>query len=94
MRSYAAVYSPAYNLLVARGWESKSVELQQDDARSGAEPKSRLTQEQREAEARKQGLKLSRSRILEQIHATGNPRYRQTLEQALAVLDEQIAQLG
>jgi hypothetical protein len=79
---------------VARGWESKSVELQQDDARSSAELKPRLTPEQKEIESRKEGLKLSRSRILEQLHSTENPRYRSTLEQALAVLDEQITRLG
>jgi hypothetical protein len=79
---------------VARGWESKSVELQQDDARSTGEPNPRLTPEQREIESRKQGLKLSRSRILEQLHSTGNPLYRKTLEQALAALDEQILRLG
>jgi len=79
---------------VARGWESKSVESQQDDARSSAELKPRLTPEQREIESRKEGLKLSRSRILEQMHSAENPRYRQTLEQALAELDEQISRLG
>jgi hypothetical protein len=80
---------------VARGWESKSVELQQDDAASSTgEPKRRLTPEQREIESRKEGLKLSRSRILEQLHSAGNPRYQKILEQALAVLDEQIARLG
>jgi hypothetical protein len=79
---------------VARGWESKSVELQQDDARSSAEPKPRLTLEQKEIEARKEGLKLSRSRILEQIHATENPRYREILQQALAELEGQISRLG
>jgi hypothetical protein len=79
---------------VARGWESKSVELQQDDARSTAEPNRRLTPEQREIESRKEGLKLSRSRILEQLHSAENPRYRKILEQALAELDEQIARLG
>ena len=84
----------AYNSCVARGWESKSVELQQDDARSAAAPNRHLTSEQREVESRKEGLKLSRSRILEQLHAAENPRYRKTLEQALAVLEEQIARLG
>ena len=80
--------------VVARGWESKSVELQQDDARSAAELKPRPTPEQKEIESRKEGLKLSRSRILEQLHTTENPRYREILEQALAVLDEQIARLA
>jgi hypothetical protein len=80
---------------VARGWESKSVELQQDDARSSAEEnKPRLTPAQRETESRKEGLRLSRSRILEQLHSTENPRYRKVLEQALAMLDEQIVRLG
>jgi hypothetical protein len=79
---------------VARGWESKSVEQQQDDARSSAEPKSPLTLEQKKSESRKEGLKLSRSRILEQIRSTENPRYRQILEQSLAELDDQINRLG
>jgi hypothetical protein len=79
---------------VARGWESKSVELQQEDARSSAELKPRLTPEQREIESRKAGLKLSRSRILGQLHSTENPRYREILERALAELDEQISRLG
>jgi hypothetical protein len=79
---------------VARGWESKSVELQQDDARSTGEPKRHLTPEQREIASRKEGLRLSRSRILEQLHSAQNPRYREILEKALAVLDEQIARLS
>jgi len=79
---------------VARGWESKSVELQQDDTRSTEEPKRTLSFEQRKIESRKEGLKLSRSRILAQLQSATNPRYRQILQQALAEVDERIAQLG
>jgi hypothetical protein len=79
---------------VARGWESKSVELQQDDARSTGEPKRHLTPEQRKIASRKEGLQLSRSRILEQLQSAGNPVYRKTLEQALAALDDQISRLS
>jgi hypothetical protein len=79
---------------VARGWESKSVEQQQDDARSASKPQRRLTAEQKETESRRQGLKLSRSRILEQIQSAGNPRYRAILEQALTEVDAQLNQLG
>lgn len=80
---------------MARGWESKSVELQQDDARSSAEnDKPRLTLQQKEIESRKEGLRLSRSRMIEQIHSTENLRYRKSLEQALAALEQQIAELG
>jgi hypothetical protein len=87
--------SPPYNCSVARGWESKSVELQREDAPlTTAEPKRDLTPEQKGVESRKQGLKLSRSRILEQIRSVENPRYRKILEQALAEIDEQILRLG
>jgi hypothetical protein len=83
-----------YNDDVARGWESKSVEQQQDDARSKPEPKPLLTRQQREFESLKDGLKLSRSRILEQIHSTESPRYRNILEQALTELDQKLKELG
>jgi hypothetical protein len=79
---------------VARGWESKSIEQQQEDARSVQAPGRCLTAEQRKTEAHKEGLKLSRRRVLEQIHAAENPRYRKILEQALSELDEQINRLG
>ena len=79
---------------MARGWESKSVEQQQAAANETAgTPKPRLTPEQRAAQSRKGGLKLSRSRIIEQIRAATNPRYRESLEQALANLAEQIRRL-
>jgi hypothetical protein len=83
-----------YNLLVARGWESKSVELQQDEARSSAEPKSRMTIEQKKNQARKEGLRLTRSRILAQLHSSENSRYRQMLERSLAEIEEQLKQVG
>jgi hypothetical protein len=78
---------------VARGWESKSVELQQEDARSAGQPNPRLTPQQKEIESRKQGLQLSRSRILQQLQSAANPHYRTVLQQALAELDEQISRL-
>lgn len=79
---------------MARGWESKSIESQQDDARSKAEPKHRLTALERDVESRKQALQLARSRTLEQIHSTENPRYKNLLEQTLKGLDEQLGKLG
>jgi hypothetical protein len=79
---------------VARGWESKSIEQQQDDARSAQQPGRSLTAEQKKAETRKQGLRLSRSRVLEQIQAAENPRYRKILEQALGEIEAQLSRLG
>jgi hypothetical protein len=79
---------------VARGWESKSIEQQQDEAQSSKEPKRRLTPAQRTAESRREGLRLSRNRILQQLQSAGNDNYRKTLEQSLAALEEEIKRLA
>ena len=80
---------------MARGWESKSVEQQQESAafehRGG---KRRLTPAQIEVEQRRQALRLSRQQILQQLEVASNPRHRQMLEAALADLDEQIKAEG
>lgn len=78
---------------MARGWESKSVEQQQDEVRSAKEAKPHLTPEQKEANVRKQGLMLSRSRILQQISSAASPVYLSTLQQALADIEDQISHL-
>jgi hypothetical protein len=76
---------------MARGWESKSVEQQQEQAASdAAQKKVALTPDQLAAQQRRQGLQLSRKRILQQLELASNPRHRQMLEQALADLDEQL----
>lgn len=78
---------------MARGWESKGVEEQQAEARaSGASSrKSALTPQQIEQQKRQVALRLSRSRILQQMETAQNPVYRQTLEAALEALDRQLA---
>jgi hypothetical protein len=80
---------------VARGWESKSVEQQQDEAASSS-PKSQppLTPEQAADRRQKQGLRLARQRVLQQLEVAQNPRHRQMLQSALAELDSRLARLG
>jgi hypothetical protein len=75
---------------MARGWESKSVELQQEEAST---PKTRpvpLTPQQAAVENRRRGLLLSRQRVVQQLEAASNPRHRQMLVAALAELDGQL----
>jgi len=80
---------------MARGWESKSVEQQQESAAFDEGPaKPRLTPAQIATEQRRQTLQLSRRRILQQLEVAPNPRHRQMLEAALADLDEQIKAEG
>lgn len=77
---------------MARGWESKSVELQQEDERPD---RSRsLTPEQREIEQKRSSLEMSRRRVLQDIAAARSEIRRASLEQALAFLEEEIRKLG
>ena len=76
---------------MARGWESKSVEQQQEEANSNAARGPRLTPEQIAEQQRRQRLELSRKHIAQQLEVAGNPKHRQMLEAALKELDAQLA---
>jgi hypothetical protein len=78
---------------MARGWESKSVESQIEDARSKAGGGAPLTPEQREAKRKLQGLELSRRRVLREIEETRSPNRRTALQQALELLDAEIGKI-
>lgn len=80
---------------MAKGWESKSVEEQQSEARDLQKPaKPRMTAEQIAQKQSRNGLELSRQRVMQQLQAACNPNHRNMLERALADLDEQLAKLG
>lgn len=83
----------AYNERVARGWESKSVEEQigATEAEKEARARPRLTEFERERQARKESLLLSRARIIRDIEAARNERYRALLERTLAHVDAELA---
>jgi len=84
-----------YNLLVARGWESKSIEEQQAQAAASLDrTRPQLTPTQIARQQRRDGLSLSRKRLLQQLDAAQNPRHREMLQAALADLDARLAQLG
>lgn len=80
---------------MARGWESKSVESQQEagsrlDQGGGL---GGLTREQRERKKKRDGLELSRRRVLHEMEETRSAARRASLEQALAFLEEELAKL-
>jgi precorrin-6B methylase 1 len=80
---------------MARGWESKSVEAQIEEASSAKpfEGKSALTEEQAQNKIRKADLVLSRRRVLQQLEHSTNERYCELLRRTLADLDTRIAAL-
>ena len=80
---------------MARGWESKSVEDQiasSEERKSAASHRSR-TGDELERESRKQGLLLSRAKILTEIENARDGRHRASLQQALAYIDAQLNSL-
>ena len=76
---------------MARGWESKSVEDQIQNAEARQPSTGReLTPGEREAAAKRMTLTLSRTRILQDLQLACDPRHRAMLERALADVDEQL----
>jgi hypothetical protein len=78
---------------MARGWESKGVESQQEVG-PGADRGEDLTPEQREVRRKRESLELDRRRVLHDLQAAQSPMRRAYLERALAFLNEEIAKLG
>ncbi len=87
--------SVRYNFIVARGWESKSVEEQQSQyAEPEGDSRQKLTPDELAKRHLKDGLMLNRKRIIHQLESAQNPQRRAMLESALSHLDAQIAQIG
>lgn len=81
---------------MARGWESKGVESQIDSAGAKGAWKSSVPRTPEEAQKRREreGLELSRTRILREIESAKHSRHRESLEAALRFLEEKIAALS
>jgi len=78
---------------MARGWESKSVESQMDAAeeRRAAAEQIRLTEEETRLQRQREGLELSKVRILRELNESVHPRRREQLAAALAYLEQQLS---
>ena len=79
---------------MARGFESKMVEFQQEEAALGRSTTPALTDEQKARRVRREGLELARSRAAADLARATAPAHRRMLEQALAAIDHQIAELN
>lgn len=66
------------------------MESASDDESKG---KKRLTPAEIEANRKRESLLLSRTRILQELQQSRNPRYQKILTDALADLDEKLARL-
>ena len=81
---------------MARGWESKSVESQQEE--SFREPEQRdfqaLSPEERARRERLTSLELSRARTLDQLERATGAAHRAMLKRTLLALERDIAQIS
>ena len=79
---------------MARGWESKDIESQMEDAREARrDPPPQPNREELQRVRELESFQLQRSRILADLQSSANPKYREILERSLAFLDEKIATL-
>jgi hypothetical protein len=78
---------------MARGWESKSVEAQQDAADAPRVTAPALTPEQAARKTERATVMLARTRALADLQKACVPAHRAMLEQAIADLDQRLAAL-
>jgi hypothetical protein len=79
---------------MARGWESKGIEAQQEE-RTLQKPRGRLPTPDELAHAdRRRSLELTRARMVSDLDRASAAAHRTMIERAIAALDEQIAALG
>ena len=81
---------------MARGWESKAVESQIEaaEARASRAAAVRISAEQVSLQRERESLELSRTRVLQDLAAATNPKYRDLLNRSLQYLDEKLKALN
>jgi len=80
---------------MARGWESKSVEDQIEEARrsQGVSEGRVQSPEAKERERKIESLKLERSRLTEQLNRARSEAHQRMILQSLKAIEEEIATL-
>jgi hypothetical protein len=80
---------------MAKGWESKAIEQQIEDARMSPNQDATLSSppDPVQLQQKREGLQLQRSRVLQEIETARNPRYREMLGEMLRHLDSQLESL-
>ena len=79
---------------MARGWESKSIESQQEDARAASVQKPVLSPEERARVERRTTLQMALARAQAELQAACQPAYRDMLRLKLETIRAQLVELG
>jgi hypothetical protein len=81
---------------MARGWESKAVadQIEEGESRQHDARKPAATPEQRKLTEQLNSLKLSRSRLLQQLEHARHPAHRNVLLNGLKAVEKQIEEVS
>lgn len=81
---------------MARGWESKAVadQIEEGESRQQQPSKAEVTKEQRVLKERLDSLKLSRSRLLQQLDHARHPAHRNFLLNGLKAVEKEIEEVS
>jgi hypothetical protein len=79
---------------MARGWESKAIESQQDDAARARATRRALTAEERERQTRRETLGLALAQSQSELTAACRPAHREMLQMRIGALRTELATLG
>lgn len=82
---------------MARGWESKAVADQIEEGNSERPAPNKQvnsSKEDRVQRQRMESLKLSRSRLLQQLERATHPSHRQVLQNGLRAIESEIEELS
>jgi hypothetical protein len=78
---------------MARGWESKSVEMQIEE-RESVLPGGCNTRETAEIDRKRELLELSRKRLLQEIETASGERFREMKRRALQHIESELAAIA
>ena len=81
---------------MARGWESKAVadQIEEGESRQQQPSKTEVTKEVRVLQERLDSLKLSRSRLLQQLERARHPAHRNVLLNGLKAVEKEIEEVS
>lgn len=81
---------------MARGWESKAIadQIEEEESRQQQASKVETSPEQRVLKERLDSLKLSRSRLLQQLERATHPAHRSVLLNGLKAVEKEIESLS
>jgi len=75
---------------MARGWESKSVEAQMEEALLPPAPKAHLSPQQIEAKQKRETLILTKKKLQADLERSSNERHQEMLQRAIEEVEKQL----